>query len=390
MFGAAREVVRLTEDGFNRENAEGCIRALYAAIGAEEPRFLWFASPSDAFRVVTLWDLARLNEQPQKQGIQDGFRQKMLLRLLAPVALRVQKEPGFSDMVHDALRRPVESNSQFLVRTVHNLLSQEVNVHMDMGPWLQQLPVLHEELGCVQFAERLRKWKRDKLRLEFSRALDAEGRIMWLRPMASVLNNAMRPFNFCWGADDLDVLRVVRTFASGCAELEILDAIAAHCWWWRADERVCFMVEPPQRIDHDVAGRINGRVAFSDGFEVYALHGVHVTKRVAEGEFTTADIDNMVNVEVKRVMIENYGMARYLIDSSAEVIHSDEFGDLFRKVIFMDEPILVVRVTNSTPEPDETYRQYFLRVPPETMTAREGVAWSFGMSEKDYAPKVQT
>jgi hypothetical protein len=31
-----------------------------------------------------------------------------------------------------------------------------------------------------------------------------------------------------------------------------------------------------------------------------------------------------------------------------------------------------------------------LRVPPGTRTAREGVAWTFGMQAKDYKPKVET
>lgn len=50
----------------------------------------------------------------------------------------------------------------------------------------------------------------------------------------------------------------------------------------------------------------------------------------------------------------------------------------------------MVEVVNSTPEPDGTSRTYWLRVPPATRTAREGVAWTFGVSEADYEPLVQT
>ena len=46
-----------------------------------------------------------------------------------------------------------------------------------------------------------------------------------------------------------------------------------------------------------------------------------------------------------------------------------------------DEPLRVVEVVNSTPEPDGTYRRYLLRVPPTTRTAREAVAWTFGFDD---------
>ena len=45
------------------------------------------------------------------------------------------------------------------------------------------------------------------------------------------------------------------------------------------------------------------------------------------------------------------------------------------------EPLTVVEVVNSTPEPDGSHRRYFLRVPPDTRTAREAVAWTFGFDD---------
>ena len=50
----------------------------------------------------------------------------------------------------------------------------------------------------------------------------------------------------------------------------------------------------------------------------------------------------------------------------------------------------MVEVVNSTPEPDGTSRTYWLRVPPATRTAREGIAWTFGLTEAEYHPEKQT
>lgn len=50
----------------------------------------------------------------------------------------------------------------------------------------------------------------------------------------------------------------------------------------------------------------------------------------------------------------------------------------------------MVEVVNATPEPDGTRRTYWLRVPPQTRTAKEGVAWTFGLDPADYQPLTQT
>ncbi|MFD4433505.1 DUF6745 domain-containing protein [Nocardia sp. NPDC058497] len=55
-----------------------------------------------------------------------------------------------------------------------------------------------------------------------------------------------------------------------------------------------------------------------------------------------------------------------------------------------DENVVIVEVVNSTLEPDGSNRTYWLRVPPTTRTAREGVAWTFGLAAEAYEPVQQT
>jgi uncharacterized protein DUF6745 len=50
----------------------------------------------------------------------------------------------------------------------------------------------------------------------------------------------------------------------------------------------------------------------------------------------------------------------------------------------------MVEVRNSTPEPDGSHKRYWLRVPPEVHTAREAVAWTFGLSADSYQPVIET
>ena len=83
-------------------------------------------------------------------------------------------------------------------------------------------------------------------------------------------------------------------------------------------------------------------------------------------------------------------MSKFIVDCGAEKIHEDECGILYKKTLFNDEPIVMVKVLNSTPEPDGSIKSYFLRVPPTIKTAREAVAWTFDMKPEEYRPRKQT
>ena len=71
-------------------------------------------------------------------------------------------------------------------------------------------------------------------------------------------------------------------------------------------------------------------------------------------------------------------------------MHQDSSGILYRMNLRGDEPILVVRVVNSTAEPDGTFNEYFLRVPPNIIRAKQAVAWTFGLTEEEYEPLAET
>jgi hypothetical protein len=45
-------------------------------------------------------------------------------------------------------------------------------------------------------------------------------------------------------------------------------------------------------------------------------------------------------------------------------------------------------VINATPEPDGTRKHFFLQVPAHLPTAREAVAWTYGMRADAYARLV--
>ena len=125
---------------------------------------------------------------------------------------------------------------------------------------------------------------------------------------------------------------------------------------------------------------------------MWAIDGSRVPRRLVEDpdSITIDDIRDADNVNVRRIMIDLYGPSRFLRDSGSQMIHKDEYGELYQQDIPGDEPLTMVCVTNATVESDGTFRRYFLRVPPDMRTAQEAVAWTFGMEQREYHPEIET
>lgn len=135
-----------------------------------------------------------------------------------------------------------------------------------------------------------------------------------------------------------------------------------------------------------------------DGWALWFIHGVRVNKQIVEAPatLTVRQIEQETNQEIRRIMIERFGQERFIKESGAAIIHQDrdpQNGDLrrlYRKEVNGDEPIVMVAVKNSTPEPDGSIKDYFIRVPPDMETTQQALAWTFGMKASEYIPQVQT
>jgi hypothetical protein len=180
--------------------------------------------------------------------------------------------------------------------------------------------------------------------------------------------------------------------AHGPEQLAGLERVTTAAGWWWPFERTVVICERPVTVQLDDAGRFHGvdgpALAWRDGFAIHAWHGMlvpaHLIAQLAD--VRVADIQAEPNTELRRIMLEHYGSDRYLREMGATRLHQDAAGTLWRAAVPGDEPLVMVEVVNATPEPDGTSRVYWLRVPPWIRTAREGVAWTFGLSEEQYRP----
>jgi hypothetical protein len=133
-------------------------------------------------------------------------------------------------------------------------------------------------------------------------------------------------------------------------------------------------------------------VVYADGRKEYYVKGVRVPEFVVTQphRIKVDDINKEANVEVRRIMMERYGLSKYLQNSKAEMIDEDEFGKLWRVGIPGDEALVMVQVQNSTAEPDGTFKDYWLRVPPTMTSPAAAIAWTFRLDPGTYDPVVQT
>ena len=167
-----------------------------------------------------------------------------------------------------------------------------------------------------------------------------------------------------------------------------------------SDRPEILTVDPQNRPHNDDGPFCQWR----DGAQLFSVHNVRVPKYVITNpsKITVEDIEKEENAEVRRVKITKYGQEKFIIDSKASVVHVDDFGTLYRKEIPNDEALMMVKVVNSTVEPDGTFKDYFIRVDPNAYggikTAKAAVASTWRnpdgsmlfKSPDEYNPMVET
>jgi hypothetical protein len=177
------------------------------------------------------------------------------------------------------------------------------------------------------------------------------------------------------------------------AETEVLQGLiqlARSVGWVQPHTRICWLVERPDRLRGDGRDRLHDESApalrFRDGWSVWAWKGVVIPSWLIlyPERITLAMIDHEQNVQIRRCMIEIMTPERYVRQGGAVRVAEDETGVLWRKTWLSADAWAAVEVINATPEPDGTHQHFFLQVPAHMRTAREAVAWTYGLSANTY------
>jgi hypothetical protein len=175
-----------------------------------------------------------------------------------------------------------------------------------------------------------------------------------------------------------------------------LDVLVEQTSWFSFRKGRAIVLDHPMEIHLDVDNELHNptgpAMRFADGWCVWALNGVVVPGEAIEDP---EGFDPLValrheNVEVRRVLLDQLGWDRVIQAADLEPQMEDDHGRLWRLPVPNGEPVLLLEVENATPDHDGTHRRYFLRVPPDMKSPREATAWTFGLSELEYAPEMES
>jgi Domain of unknown function (DUF6745) len=106
-------------------------------------------------------------------------------------------------------------------------------------------------------------------------------------------------------------------------------------------------------------------------------------------QITLSTIADTFDPVLRNCMIDIMTPECFVKTGAPAPVSADESGVLWRKLWGYRGTTTgswtAVEVVNGTPELDGTHKHYFLRVPSRMRTAREAVAWTYGMTADEYA-----
>jgi hypothetical protein len=348
VYGARWDDLRRATSPPDHEGVATCVRSAYAAAGLPAPsEIVWEQGPAD---LANAWARRRSSGGDNvRAAIVDAVRRKVELGVDRAISLTVRMalagEPGlaraaeFCASLDEAVLRLSERTlptlrarlADFLPRRRRRMSFPASSFSFLSAPWLGSTEYLHDVAGLRRQTEAL----------------------------------------------------------SG------LWALARNASWIVPHADICWLMEKPQLIRHDANGRLHAAdgpaVVYGDGCKVYAWKGILLPPRVIErrDSIDVRSIEAVHDPQIRRCMIDILTPQRFIEQGGAYRVSQDETGILWRQR-WRWEAWAAVEVVNGTPEPDGTQKRYFLQVPPTVRTAREGVAWTYGLSERHYRPTVRT
>jgi hypothetical protein len=160
--------------------------------------------------------------------------------------------------------------------------------------------------------------------------------------------------------------------------------------WIVPYQNVCWITSLPSTVKVDRNNRLHcatgPALSFPDGWNIYAWKGVPLPPEIIEDRAAIDGdaIARQPDPVLRRCMLEIMTPERFIREGEATCVATDETGRLWRRRWPNGDVWAAVEVLNGTPEPDGSVKHYFLQVPPGVRTAREAVAWTYGLTELRY------
>lgn len=332
----------------DRQAAERAVNDLYRACGLATPtRIVWSESPSD---MAHAWYASSLDgDRPVKSVLVDDVRQSIDRQIIEAAQAPVRFQ----------LINAVRSSRQTFNRFVADQGFQAGAKACPRRQWWVARLTNPLRGGRPTFATAAHCFKTDDSIAIYSSLLELT---------------------------DLDRMR---------SQLASYLKLAEQVEWVLPYGNTCWLAERPTVLCIDAAGRShaasNPAIAYADGAKVYAWKGVEMPERaiVEPQSISIYEVARTRDPVVRRCLIDLMTPERFVALRGATCIARDEYGKLWRRSWRLDA-WAAVEVTNGTPEPDGTFKQYFLQVPAHFQTPRQAVAWTYGLLPEQYSLRQRT
>jgi hypothetical protein len=230
------------------------------------------------------------------------------------------------------------------------------------------------------------------------------------------------------------------------SKAEFVKEMFSYCLNFSLHKGFARIIEFPKEIHWNEDNRPsydNGpAIIWNDGKKEYYINGIKMPASIFSGPISIGLVNRQINSERRRILLERYGFEKYLKEVKAKLRHEDNCGKLWivdrskvrvnraisnqfdlpandrwgSSIYYTDnytvgdanydkyidsfkthkgwdettEDIAILEMTNSSPEPDGSFRKFFERVPPNTKTAKAAVAWQFRISSRRYKPTAES
>jgi hypothetical protein len=398
----------------DHDRAERALGQLYMSAGLIAPQVVWAPCPLTAILSAIVYTTIRIGGKEEKARIDSAVAE--ITGQITQSSLVATAAPS----VHRAMQLSVE-------RTVATALACSCRIWSGFDPTLAinstRRAALERRIARA-LDDRVHKTLDTRLATPIRAGVASLGRLLEpalnlvghgalrIRIRQAALAYSGAPFWVPYAAK-MDYIHQLLGIA---LDRSFIDAVESCGLFWMLDG-ICFAAERPSYANRDEAGQLHCEVgpaiAYPSGWSWWQWHGVEVPQMVIEEpeRITVGTIRQVRQPALRHVMLERYrcveethGIAAYLRDSEAQPLDRDDsFGTLWR-LDGAGASMLMVEVTNHSPEPDGAYRHFFLQVHPELRpiladgtygapqprTVRNAVASTFGLTGAAYAPEVET
>ena len=342
--------LELKKGPIDRERAAAAVKAAYAAIGAEEPKILFYDSPSAALDEIASYLTGQVVWSPEL------FKEILGWEMLGKLQLTLHNQ------VEDSLGKKLGSPLYSKIYRERNFRSLFEHIWRTLREQWHKFGSGPDDkvVGAIETA--------------FSPYMSAN---FW------TIGGCY--FDFC-----LEVLH-------GEVDRNLWEAfqnVVSSCGWIFAFRDKCYICDRPHRVNLDDQGHLHGiekpALEYADGWKLYFYEDIVLPEKyggLSPDKWSVQWLMEEKNAELRRVLIEGIGYDRISEELRAKELDAwREYSLLSIRGIDVNllNPIYLLKMICPS-----TGQVHALRVPPEVNSAREAIRWvNWGLDPEEFA--IQT